>query len=178
MPGEKHGEHIYLTDEGGGMYTDEVAVKGHVTPEEFEAAIAEEIAEYEVIFDDREFPELSEPEHKYAFWAQTAYHEGMTFMVRNEPGRGRFPVTVAEDMSIVRSRRKLAATQKAAREWVENRYPGVEIISVMGARVRFKFPGGEYPATLHSHADDEECELFCANADVDAWNAYHAEQVV
>jgi len=26
--------------------------------------------------------------------------------------------------------------------------------------------------------DDEECELFCANADVDAWNAYHAEQVV
>lgn len=184
MPGEKHGEYFYLRDEGGGIYTDEVAVKGHVSPEEFEEAIAELREEYEALY-DAEFPELAEPEHKWAFWARTAYHEGMTFMVRDEPGRGRFPVTVAEDMRLVKMRRRSEEKKRAVRDFVESRYPGTEIQLVMSlsrddaALARFSFPGGQGLAQLKWYPDREadEQELTVDKRDVDAWNEYYDEQV-
>lgn len=84
---EQHGRFIRIYWECG---EPAVYVRGHVTPREFRAEVERQgidVARY------------GEPLHAYAHYAVTR-HEDFDMLIQdhNEPGRGRFPVTRAEEV--------------------------------------------------------------------------------
>ena len=112
------GEFIELVDlDDGGAYFDEAHVRGHVSDDEATAALAVFLDEW---FDgqDEDYqgnrrPEYGPWKHRYARWATVHGGDGgdpydedgrLSLMVYSEPGLGRFPVTIAVNVDLIRSR--------------------------------------------------------------------------
>jgi|GEM_PF-1990307 hypothetical protein len=147
----EHGEYMDLETEHGDSYDSEYIVRGHVTPDEHAEAVR--------VFWDETYgedpPETDPPRRRWARWS------AMGTLTRNdgwrelslycEPGRGRFPVTVAEhageqDRRIARKRRVIDGE-----EAVKERWPDAYEIKVSsgtedtGWHSRFRLPFLKHP---------------------------------
>lgn len=171
-----HGEYIYLTEDSeGGFYTEELVVRGHVSPEEFKVAMKELSEDY-----DEEIPEFSEPWHAYAFWGFGPTDGWRSFNITDQRGRGRFPVTVAEPVSNVRDREQSAANKELMRQHLESKYPEIEIIEISGqpdhwehkAYARFRFPGGANCVRASMGSGVDHISASICQVDLDAWTNY------
>lgn len=119
--------------------------------------------------------------HEWARWSFAGFrfefedpphHE---LRLYREPGRGRFPVTVAYDadelFSAAENRRERASADARVRAAVAKLYPEAEVIETglyenWGARLRF--PGGQGRVTWQEGVD----HVLVEQRDVDAWHAY------
>lgn len=163
----EEGQVIELRDlEGGGAYLDEVYVKGHVSDEVANAAV-EAWLEYEfdgeeVDYRDRPRPEYGPWKHGYARWSMETIPcepEGMQ-VIRwySEPGRGRFPVTWAENVDFIEARARRKADEEAARAECLKRFPGVEVVHVWPNGVDFRVPqmSNEHKRTIRWRRDEPD----------------------
>lgn len=171
------GEVIELREEGGGIYDDEIFIRGHVAPE---VASAEYVQWWHDVVDiEDEAPiELGPWKHKYARWSLEASWDGPGMVLRlySEPGRGRFKVTVAEPQWRIDERNEHKRREDEATAAFLERYPGTTILRVNAwhkndpVRVWFDVPGTEGGA-VHWRSDDPD-HVLIRMSDLPHWEAY------
>lgn len=172
QPEEPYFMHLYDVDSHEANET-EFIIRGHVEPDEadeiFKAAIEHDCDE-----DDPDcvctcVPEIGPWEKKYARWSMEATMSmGNTHIIRKykNPGRGRFPITIAEEASLIAYRKEWAEQTRKTHEMFLEQWPYLKVESVYGDRVRFSGEGMHYRGTW----DYPNEQVMILEVDLEAFN--------
>jgi len=114
-------------------------------------------------------------EHAWGQWSMDGHERRQVLRVHHEPGRGRFPITVAEDADeidrLAALRRHMKDKRAAGMAAAESRWPMAEVESVAPqadphpAKVWLRFPGLQGRVTWDVGSD----HVFVERRDQDAW---------